>query len=112
MIIAMPLENGRLAQRFGRCEAFLLINVDDATKTVSGETTLVPPPHEPGLIARWIREEGADVVIARGMGRRAQRILGDNGARIVVGAPDYAPAPLVARFLMGNLTTGENECDE
>ncbi|MCK4275186.1 MAG: P-loop NTPase, partial [Phycisphaerae bacterium] len=111
MKIAIPLANGRLSMHFGHCEQFALVEVDEATRK-SGETELLSPPgYEPGVLPRWLHEQGATVIIAGGMGQRAQQLFAQNNITVVVGASADAPEQLVSAYLEGTLQAGENICD-
>ncbi len=48
MKIAIPLAEGRLAQHFGHCGVFAIIEVVD--NKIKGREDLDPPPHEPGVL--------------------------------------------------------------
>ena len=111
MKIALPVVNGRLSMHFGHCEQFALVDVDEASKQVVETAYLAPPPHEPGALPRWLHEQGAELIIAGGMGRRAQQLFAEQGIRVAVGAPADAPEDLVAAYLNGSLALGENICD-
>ena len=108
MKIAVPTENGRLAGHFGHCPHVTLFTVSG--EQVVQQQTLDTPPHEPGLFPIWLREQGADVVIAAGMGQRALALFAQSGIRVVVGAPSATPAELVAAYTLGKLTGGANTC--
>jgi predicted Fe-Mo cluster-binding NifX family protein len=109
--IAIPVAGGHLCPHFGQCEQYALVNVDPQKKEVVSMDMLTPPPHEPGVLPRWLQEQGATVVIAGGMGRRARELFAGNGIAVVVGAPAEAPQQLAAAYLNGTLQTGENTCD-
>ncbi len=109
--IAIPMASGKLCMHFGHCEQFALIEADQATMKIKCQTMLTPPPHEPGVLPRWLHEQGANVIIAGGMGQRAQALFAENGIKVVVGAPADAPEILVAAFLGGTLQSGTNVCD-
>jgi ATP-binding protein involved in chromosome partitioning len=111
MRIAIPLADGRLSMHFGHCERFVLIDVDPATRAIQKKEELPAPEHEPGLLPRWLAERGAELIIAGGMGGRAQGLFTQNGIQVVVGAPAEAPETLVAAYLDGSLRSGENFCD-
>ncbi len=111
MRIALPLANGTLAMHFGHCEQFALVDVDESTRQIVKTDTVVPPPHEPGLLPRWLAEKGANVIIAGGMGGRAQGLFAEQGIQVIVGAPADAPKTLVRTYLDGALQSGENLCD-
>ena len=85
--------------------------MDADNKTILKTTMLVPPPHEPGLLPTWLQEQGADVIIAGGMGSRAQELFLGKGIHVVTGASQEAPAKVVTDYLCGVLKTGSNVCD-
>jgi Mrp family chromosome partitioning ATPase/predicted Fe-Mo cluster-binding NifX family protein len=111
MKIAIPVADGRLCMHFGHCEQFALVEVDDRAKAVIGTTYLTPPPHEPGVLPRWLHEQGANVIIAGGMGQRAQGLFSQNGIQVVVGAPAEKPEDVISAYLAGTLKVGQNVCD-
>ncbi len=111
MKIAIPMADGRLCMHFGHCEQFALVEVDEASKTVTGTSYLTPPPHEPGVLPRWLHAQGANVIIAGGMGQRAQGLFAENGIKVVVGAPAEKPEDVVSAYLSGTLQVGANTCD-
>ena len=110
MKIAIPLADGRLCMHFGHCEQFALVETD-ASNTIVNTTLLDPPAHEPGVLPAWLHEQGAEVIIAGGMGRRAQQLFTQNGIEVVVGAPAETPEQLVSAWLAGDLRAGDNVCD-
>jgi ATP-binding protein involved in chromosome partitioning len=111
MRIALPLADGKLAMHFGHCERFALVDVDEGSRTIVHKEELVPPAHEPGLLPRWLAEHKADVIIAGGMGKRAQDLFARNGIRVCVGADAEDPEKLISAYLEGTLSYGENICD-
>ncbi|MGB2821488.1 MAG: iron-sulfur cluster carrier protein MrpORP [Phycisphaerae bacterium] len=110
MKIAIPLAEGRLCSHFGHCEQFAIVEVDEHNNII-GKTLLTPPPHEPGVLPAWLHEQGAGVIIAGGMGRRAQQLFAQNGITVIVGAPANEPEQLVSSHLSGTLEAGDNVCD-
>lgn len=111
MRIAIPVTEGKLAMHFGHCEQFALIDVDPVNKIIVDTTMEVPPPHEPGVLPEWLAKKGANVIIAGGMGSRAQGLFADRGIEVVVGAPADEPQVIVTSYLNGDLQTGSNVCD-
>jgi predicted Fe-Mo cluster-binding NifX family protein len=111
MKIAIPVANGQLCMHFGHCETFAVLTVDAATKKITGCENLVPPPHEPGVLPRWLGEQKVNVIIAGGMGQRAQQLFAEQNISVVVGAPSAAPEALVTAYLAGTLVSGTNACD-
>ena len=111
MKIAIPTANGKLCMHFGHCEVFTILDIDPENKTVTASQELVPPPHEPGVLPAWLAEQGATVIIAGGMGTRAQSLFEEQHIQTVVGAPALEPHELAQAYLAGTLTTGMNACD-
>lgn len=113
MKVVLPIAGTQLCTHFGHCERFDFFDVNLSTKEIVGKETLTAPPHEPGLLPRLLSEKGANVVIAGGMGARAQDLFNQNGIRVVVGADPTVGSPedIVKSYLSGTLQTGSNPCD-
>ena len=111
MKIAIPVVNERLNLHFGHCEKFAVMDVSTDTKTAARLEDLTAPPHEPGLLPRWLAEHKVNLIIAGGMGRRAQDLFEEQKIKVIVGAPSKSPEELVKDFLNGTLQAGENACD-
>ena len=69
MKIAIPVDNGMLAEHFGHCSHFELFDIED--NSVVQANLVKAPPHQPGLLPPWLAEKGVTDVIAGGMGQRA-----------------------------------------
>ena len=111
MKIAIPLANGRLSMHFGHCEEFALVEVDIEEKKILGTETLTPPSHTPGALPAFLNEKGANVIIAGGMGQRAQQLFTQNNIEVAIGASADTPEQIVSDYLDGSLQTGDNICD-
>ncbi|MGA1796998.1 MAG: NifB/NifX family molybdenum-iron cluster-binding protein [bacterium] len=111
MRIAIPLANGKLAMHFGHCGHFALVDVDPSAGKILRREDIEAPAHQPGLLPPWLAQQGATIIIAGGMGQRAQALFADHGIRVLVGAPAETPERLVNAYLSGTLATGENICD-
>jgi predicted Fe-Mo cluster-binding NifX family protein len=110
MKIAIPLTAGRLSDHFGHCEEFALIELDPASKEILVQSLLIPPPHEPGALPRWLHQQGAQAVIAGGMGRRALDLFAQNGITVHAGAAGATPEDLVRAYVNGGLGGGTPSC--
>jgi len=109
MRFGIPMAQGKLALHFGHCEAFALVDAEDGK--IVGREDVPTPDHQPGLLPRWLAEQGANVIIAGGMGQRAVGLFTEQGIEVVVGAPSEEPEELVKAYVAGTLATGENVCD-
>lgn len=111
MRIAIPVADGRLCMHFGHCEQFAFVDADPSTRQVVRTEYVTPPPHVPGLLPEWIQQQGADIVLAGGMGGRAQGLFAERGVEVVTGAPAEEPTAVAEAYLAGTLVTGANTCD-
>lgn len=111
MLIALPTSDGQLCMHFGHCEKFSVFEVDPVEKRIITKTVLTPPPHEPGLLPKWLSAEGVNTIIAGGMGQRAQALFAQAGVNVVVGAQAAEPESVVMAYLSNALETGDNYCD-
>ena len=111
MRYAVPVSDGQLAMHFGHCEQFALFDVDEERKVILAKETVLSPGHQPGLLPVWLAEEGVSVVLAGGMGMRAQELFRENRIQVIVGALAGDPEQIVLAYLGGALATGDNICD-
>lgn len=108
MKVAVPMVAGRFSEHFGGAEAFGLFDVDEAKSAIVSKTIAQAPPHERGAFPRWLREQGASVILAGGMGPRAVQMFDQFGIRVVAGVAGGEPEAVVKAFLSGDLvSTGE-----
>ena len=106
------MSQNQVCLHFGHCEAFALFEVDPEACQIVSRTDLPAPPHQPGLLPPWLAEKGATVIIAGGMGQRAQALFAQQEIEVFLGAPaNQAPEALVQTFLAGKLESGPNPCD-
>ena len=111
LVIGIPVVAGRLCMHFGHCEEFAVLDVDTAIKEILNSRRLAPPAHQPGVLPRWLHQQGVNLIISGGMGGRAQQIFAEQGIEVIVGAPAEPPETVVRDYLDGSLQSGENICD-
>jgi predicted Fe-Mo cluster-binding NifX family protein len=111
MRIAIPVTNGRLSAHFGHCEQFAIVDAEPENNRVTHVELFAPPAHEPGVLPKWLSGLCVELVIAGGMGRRAQQLFAQNNIDVIVGAADNPPEKLAEQYLTGRLQCGQNICD-
>jgi len=111
MRIAVPLAQGKLSLHFGHCDQFAIFDIDDKTSKVINRKEATPPAHAPGVLPKWLHENNISVIIAGGMGQRAQQLFAQNDIKVIIGASDGSPEGLVSAYLENRLETGDNICD-
>lgn len=96
MLIAIPKEGPMVCPHFGHCEQFALY--DSETKQWN---YLDNPGHVPGVLPGFLKQHGVQVVLAGGMGARAQELFADQGIQIIVGV-NGPVEDVVKRFSITN----------
>ena len=110
MKIVIPTADGKLCAHFGHCETFSFAEVDLDKKEILSITTNAPLEGVSCQSAGWIAEQGADLVLAGGMGGRPMMIFAQNGVEVVSGCPELEIEKLVKLYLEQKLEIGENSC--
>ena len=108
-VLVVPVSGGKLSSHFGHCDQFAFIETQNGKITETQMRT--PPAHEPGVLPRWLSEEGADGAIVGGMGEKAQQLLRERGIEVIIGAPMDPPESLANQYLSNTLVSGANVCD-
>jgi len=111
MRYAIPVSGGTISPHFGHCEHFALVDVDEDRKEITGKELVPSPGHQPGLLPEWLAEQGVALVIAGGMGSRAQGLFQQNRIGVILGTMESDPEKAVIGYLNGQLATGDNICD-
>ncbi len=79
--------NGQISQHFGRCPSYLIVDVEG---NEIKKSDIISNPyydnHIPGMVPKFISEQGANVMIAGGMGPRAIDMFSNFGIEVVTGA--------------------------
>ena len=97
--IAIPTADGLLDGHFGGARQFTLVEVDRQSRVVTLSKVVEAPPHQPGLLPRWLREQGVGVVIVGGIGQLALAIFAEHGIEVQSGQPGSTVESLVAAYL-------------
>ncbi len=101
MKLAIPVENGLLCSHFGHAPQFAIVEIEE--NNVKASSLKTPPPHEPGVLPRWLKELGVSHVICGGIGARAVELLNQAGIEVTAGVSPQDPAMVVEAFLSGGL---------
>lgn len=107
MKIAVAVEGKFVSGHFGHCEGFNMFEVQG--DKIIGSNLLENPGHKPGFLPVFLKEHGADVIIAGGMGGTAQDLFAQNGIKVVVGAQGEAEK-VVELYLKGQVQSTGSVC--
>ncbi len=109
MRIAIPAMGTDVAMHFGHCENFIFFDVENGT--IVKEESVPNPGHRPGFLPNFLADNGAEVVIAGGMGGGAVDIFNERNVEVVLGARGDARAAVDA-WLRGDLKSTGSICHE
>ncbi|MCK9224712.1 MAG: P-loop NTPase [Candidatus Muirbacterium halophilum] len=108
--IAIPVAQGNVCLHFGHCEKFF-IAITEENGNIQSSELLDPPVHEPGVLPKWLGEQNVNLIIAGGMGSRAQTLFNDNGIEVITGVGEGTPEEIIAKYYNNTLEKGVNYCD-
>ena len=111
MKIAIPVEDGVPFGHFGHAPSFAFIDADAETGAIIAREDLEAPPHEPGVLPKWLAEKGVNLVMTGGMGPAARNLLAKRGIEVLAGVAGESPEALVAAHFAGTLESGDNSCN-
>ena len=111
MRYAVPINGGMVSQHFGHCEQFALFDVEEQKKEIINKELITSPEHQPGLLPAWLAEQGVSVVVASGMGSRAQDLFSQHSIKVAVNVLETDPEKAVLSYLSGTLEVGDDVCD-
>ncbi|MCK4897401.1 MAG: NifB/NifX family molybdenum-iron cluster-binding protein [Anaerolineales bacterium] len=101
-----------VSHHFGRCPCYVLVDVDEDQK-IQAVQALDNPfaiQHQPGMVPGFIHDQGADVMISGGMGRRAIGFFQEYGIQVATGANGTVRTTLENYF--GGQLNGAQPCRE
>ena len=84
--IAIPTNEGKLWQHFGKAPQVAIVNVEDGK--IVDQRVLQAPEHEHGAMPKFLAEQGCTDVLCGGLGQGAVNLLNQLGIRIHAGAPE------------------------
>ncbi len=111
MKIAIPTLDGKLCAHFGHCETFSFVEVSPETKEIIEIYSGTPEEGVSCQCASWIAEQGAEIVLAGGMGGRPMMMFEQLGIQVISGCPELPIQDIVKQFLENSLVVGENSCN-
>lgn len=94
---AIPMDNGRPAEKFGQAREFAIFTVKD--RAITGQETLPAPSPEAGGVPLWLEELGVTHVIAADLGTGPQEVLKRKGIEPITDLPVGDPETLVMALL-------------
>ena len=109
MKIAVATDNGNVSAHFGHCTGFTIYETEDGN--VKSSSFVPNPGHEPGFLPVFLSEQKVEMIIAGGMGERAQTLFSQNNIETVVGASGSVDEAIKS-YLSGSLKSAGEYCTE
>lgn len=108
--VAIPIEGGRLSAHFGHCEQFYFADIENGK--IVKEETITPPEHLPGVYPVWVKQQGANAVIAGGIGWKAKDLFAQENIMVYDGMAAFTDEPqkLVELFIDNKLPILVDTC--
>ena len=110
MKIVIPSADEKLCGHFGHCEYFTFVEINPETKEIISIEKKVPEEGISCQSASWIATQGANIILAGGMGGRPMAIFAQNGVKVIAGCPELEIETVVNQFLNDSLALGEKSC--
>ena len=107
--IAFP-SNDRVnvEEHFGHCKEFAIYNIED--KEIVSIDFIVPPPHEPGVLPKFLGEQhDVNVIVTGGMGGMAINLFKEQNIEVILGAKGAIDSNLTA-YLSNVLESTGSAC--
>ena len=108
MKIAISTDGGSVSAHFGRCPTYTIIDIADG-KVLKREEIL-NPGHSPGFLPGYLSQRGVEMIVAGGMGPRAQGLFAEKGIQTLIGVQGPVDE-VIDLYLQGRLRSGQDLCD-
>lgn len=109
MKIAVASEGEQVTHHFGHCQNFNIFEVKN--NGIMERKSVDNPGHKPGALPVFLSNEGVQVVIAGGVGKRAVELFDEKGIEVITGIRGKADE-VVIQYLAGQLESSGEVCEE
>ncbi|HMA62957.1 MAG TPA: NifB/NifX family molybdenum-iron cluster-binding protein [bacterium] len=107
MKIAIATNNGQVAQHFGRCPKYTIVEIKD--EQVKNKEIVGNPGHAPGALPKFLNSKDCQLIIAGGMGRKAQGLFKEFNIDWIIGVQGDVDC-VIEDYINGKLESGESLC--
>ena len=108
MRIAIATENRDVCQHFGHCSEYSIFTIED--KEIQKTEVIPNPGHRPDFLPGYLHQQGVDVIIAGGMGPKAQKHFEEAGIDVILGVTG-STEQVAKQYLEGTLEAGASACE-
>ncbi|MGQ9673738.1 MAG: NifB/NifX family molybdenum-iron cluster-binding protein [Candidatus Aminicenantales bacterium] len=108
MKVAIASDNGYVSAHFGRCSSYTMVEIE--RERITGRQEIANPGHSPGFLPGFLAEKGVNVIIAGGMGPRAQGLFAERNIQTITGVQGKVDE-VIEKFIRHELEPGRDLCD-
>ncbi len=109
MRVAIAVDNGIISAHFGHCEYFLVYNLEG--KEIKSTESIKNPPHQKGLLPKFLNEHGINCLITGNIGAMAVNLLDELGIETIRGCRGTAEE-IISKYLSNSLESTNEICEE
>lgn len=108
MRIAIATENQGVCQHFGHCPEYTIYTIED--KEIQKTEVIPNPGHRPDFLPGYLHQQSVDVIIAGGMGPKAQKHFEEAGIDVILGVVGLTEQ-VAEQYINGVVQAGESRCE-
>ena len=83
MRVALAVDGKNVTEHFGHCEKFVVFTIEN--QTIVNQEDIQNPPHQKGLLPKFLKEHNIDVVLVGNMGQMAVELIKQLGIEALRG---------------------------
>lgn len=107
MKVAISTDMGYVSAHFGRCASYTIVDIKEGK--VTNREEIPNPGHQPGFLPQFLSERGVNVIIAGGMGPRAQGLFAQKKIETLIGVQGPID-DIITKFVNQEVESGEDLC--
>ena len=108
MKIAIAKDDNLVSEHFGHCQGFEIVQIEK--RKIVKRDFIPNPGHKPGFLPKYLSEHGINIIIAGGMGAKAQELFNMNNIEVIVGAKGKID-DVLNDYIAGNLKSTNSVCE-
>ena len=108
MKIAISTDQANVSAHFGRCSSYTVFEIKDGI--IQNREEISNPGHQPGFLPQFLSERGVNIIIAGGMGPRAQALFAQKNIDFIIGVQGPVDE-VIQKYLNQELEAGEDLCN-
>lgn len=107
MKAAISTDGEYVSAHFGRCPSYTIVDIEE-NKVIKKET-IENPGHHTEYLPQFLNEKNVDVIVAGGMGRKAQGLFAEANIKTLLGISGRVDE-VIEQLANGTLRGIENPC--